>query len=86
MRKPAVCKSKSADQLRGYHVADQRPYIRYIVQSLYFINPTLQDFTHLCRCTARFVVDLVGNPVTGFSHDAAHFVSISENILSNLEG
>ena len=39
---------------------DQRLYFRFIgiVQTIY------------CRCTARFVSDLVGNPEGRFSHDA----------------
>ena len=41
-----------------------------ILQFLYFINPEFQDpIAILFDCTARFVLDLVGNLENRFSHD-----------------
>ena len=49
MRKPTfcICENKDADQLRGNREADQRLCFRYIVQSLYFLNPKFQASSHL---------------------------------------
>ena len=49
LRKPAfcICENKDADQLRGDREADQRLCFRYIVQSLYFLNPKVQASSHL---------------------------------------
>ena len=60
MRKPAFCKSKDADQLRGNRTADQRLGFCYIditkkVQYLYFLAISN-------GCIARCVSNLVGNP------------------------
>ena len=73
MRKPAfcICEIKDADQLCGYHAADQRLQFCYIVQSLYFLFKCLASFS---GCTAQFVWDLVGNPEDMFSHDVAYKV------------
>ena len=48
MRKPTfcICENKDADQLRGNREADQRLCFRYIVQSLYFLNPIFQASSH----------------------------------------
>ena len=69
MIKPAfcICKNKGADQLHGNHTADQRLFFRYIVLSLYFLNPQFPG--------SQFVLDLVVNPKDRFSHDVAQTVN-----------
>ena len=50
MRKPdfRICENKDADQLRGNREADQRLFFaKWIVQSLYFLNPEFQASSHL---------------------------------------
>ena len=60
MRKLAfcICENKDADQLRGNPEADQRLCFRYIDSTIPLLSKS--------DCTARFVLDLVGNPKTGF--------------------
>ena len=67
MRKPAfcICENKDADQLRGNREADQRLCFRYVDSTI----PLLPIF---CGCTARFVLDLVGNTEDRFSQNEAH--------------
>ena len=43
----SICENKGADQLCGYRTADQRLCFRYIVQSLYFLNPKFQASSSL---------------------------------------
>ena len=43
-----------------------------IVQSLYFLD--FKSLAIFCNCTARFVLDLVGNPEDWFSHNEAHII------------
>ena len=80
MRKPAfcTCKNKDADQLRGNREADQRLCFRYTdstihLLSKYEISSLLAIF---CGCTARFVLDLGGNPEDRFSHNEAQSPSV----------
>ena len=49
MRKPvfSICQNKDADQLGGNREADQCLCLRYIVQSLFFLNPKFQATSHL---------------------------------------
>ena len=68
MRKPAfcICENKAADQLHSNCAADQRlcfPFTFYI--------RNFKPLAIFYGCTARFVLDLVGNPEDRFSHDAA---------------
>ena len=42
-----ICENKGADQLCGIQTADQRLCFRYIVQSLYYLNPKFQASSHL---------------------------------------
>ena len=66
----SLCENKGADQLHGQLcAADQHLCFHYTVQSLYFLNPNIIIF---CACTARFVLDLVGNPEDRFSCDVEH--------------
>ena len=45
-------------------------FVTQIVQFLFFLNPNFQAI--FCRCTGRFVSDLVGNPV--FSRGSSYSV------------
>ena len=49
MRGPAfcICETKDADQLRGNREADRRLCFRWIVQSLYYLNPKFQASSNL---------------------------------------
>ena len=69
MRKPAfcTCKNKDADQLCGYRTADQYNPSTSLI-------PNFKPLTIFYGCTARFVLDLVGNPKDRFSHDTAHII------------
>ena len=44
-----------------------------IVKFLYFLNHKFQAPSHICGCTARFVLDLIRNLEDRFSSDAAQF-------------
>ena len=68
-----ICENKGADQLRGNCEADQRLCFRYIDSTfpLHF-NP----LAIFCGCTARFVLDLVGNLEDRFFSVAAHIIII----------
>ena len=74
MRKPdfCLCKNKGAYQLCSYFV-----FATWIVQFLFFLNPKFQASSNLCRCTGRFVSDLIGNPKDRFSHIAAHIIHVT---------
>ena len=39
---------------------------------LFYLNSKFQASSHLCGCTAWFVLDLVGSPEDLFSHNEAH--------------
>ena len=67
-----ICKNKGADQLCGNRAADISPFVfpSYKVQSL-----LLAIF---CSCTARFLLDLVGNPEDKFTHDTPRMVLMDE--------
>ena len=66
MTKPCLLHMiKTKTQISYIHFAT------YLVQSLYFLNPKFQASSHFYGCTARFVSDLVGNPIDWFSHEAA---------------
>ena len=71
MRKPAfcICENKDADQLRGNREADQRLCFRHIASTIPLLP---KSSSHLCDCTARFLLDLVGNPEDRFSHKEVH--------------
>ena len=70
MGKPTICigENKGADQLRSNCEADQRLCFRYTDSTIprYFLNPKFQASNHLCDCTARLVLDLVGTQIVGF--------------------
>ena len=81
MRKAAfcICENKAADQLCHNRTADQRLCFRYIhVDSTVPLLPKskFEPLAIFCSCTARFALDLVGNPEDRFSHDAAHVVVV----------
>ena len=65
MRKPAlcICENKALDQLSvTTHLISAFVFTSaQIAQSLYYIN--FKPLAVFCDCTARFVSDLVGNPV-----------------------
>ena len=75
MRKPAfcICQNKDADQLCGNHTADQRLCFRYIDSTIPLLpkSKNSKPLAIFCGCTARFVLDLVGNPEDRFSHNEA---------------
>ena len=74
MRKPAfcICENKVADQLRGHREADQRLCFCYMDSTIPLLpKSNFQVSRLLCGCTARFVLDLVGNPEDRFSHNEA---------------
>ena len=70
MRKHAfcICENKGTDQLCGNRTADLRLCFCYINSTI----PLLSKFLAIFSCTARFVLDLVGNTEDRFSHNAAH--------------
>ena len=75
MRKPAFCiyaktKMQIAAKLVSVFVFSLLP--KYGISSL--------QSSHFCGCTARLVLDLVGNPKDRFFHNEAHFVQFCEKI------
>ena len=69
MRKPAfcICKNKGADQLHSNQAADQRLCFRYIDSTISLLaKGNFKPLAIFCGCTVWFVLDLVGNPKTGF--------------------
>ena len=77
MRKPAFCiwEIKDADQLRGNREADQRLCFCYTDSTIPLLSKSEINSKLLaifCGPTARFVLDLVGNPENWFSHNKAH--------------
>ena len=82
MRKPAfcICENKDADQLRGHRESDQRLCFRYTDSTIPLLPKSEISSLRLaifCGCSARFVSDLVGNPEYRFSHNEAHFCSVT---------
>ena len=80
MRKPAFCicvkqRRRSAVLL----LCSAFVFTTWIVQSLYFLNPKLAI---LCCCTAKYVSNLVRNPINRRSRDTDHivpFVKLTDN-------
>ena len=70
-----ICKLRGADQLRGYHAADQCFFFCYIDSTAPLLPQTqnVMPLAIFCGCTARFVLDLVGNPEDRFSQDMTHY-------------
>ena len=70
------CENKAADQLCDNRTAYRHLSFRYVKRTFPGESPFLiRNFRSLAiffGCTARFVLDLVGNPVDRFSHVAAH--------------
>ena len=64
MRKPffCICENKDADQPPGNRKADQRLCFRYIVQSLFFLNPKFQASNHLVWLSCLVCVGPGGKP------------------------
>ena len=61
-----LCENKDADQIRGNREVDQRLCFLY---TSYIRN--FKPLAIFFDCTARFVLDLVGNPEDRFSHNEA---------------
>ena len=71
MGKPTICigENKGADQLRGNREADQRLCFHYSDCTVPLLLK-IRNFKLLalfCACTGRFVSDLFGNHIVGFS-------------------
>ena len=70
MRKPVfcICENKGADQLRGDRAADQCLCFRYIDSAIPLLSKSeIKPLAIFCGCTARLMLDLVGNPEHRFS-------------------
>ena len=67
--KTGFSQKKDADQLHGNHKDDQRLCFRYTS-----LIKNFKPLTSFCGCTARFVLDLVGNPEDRFSYKKAHMI------------
>ena len=80
VRKPAlcICENKDADQLHGFHEADQRLCFRYMDSTISLLpkSKIFKPLAIFCGCTAWFVSDLVGNPEDRFSHNEAQIYLI----------
>ena len=71
------CENKDADQLPGNREADQRLCFHY-TDSTIPLPTYIRNFKPLaimCSCTARFVLDLFGNPEDRFSHNDYAFLT-----------
>ena len=69
MGKPTICigENKDADQLRGNREADQRLCFRYSDSTIYpLLNSKISSFYPASE-TGRYVSDLFGNHIVGFS-------------------
>ena len=69
-----ICENKDADQLRNNCTADLRLCFRYVDSTIPLLPKSEIDFkplTIFCGCTARFVLDLFGNPEDRFYHNEA---------------
>ena len=78
MRKPDFAYAKTKTQISFAVTAKLiRAFVfaTRIVQSLSFSFLNFKPLAILCGCTARFVLDLVGNPEDRFSHNEAHIAS-----------
>ena len=78
MRKPVfcMCENIGTDQLRGHQAADHHLCFGYIDSTITLLPKTKISSLYInvaifCGCTARFALDLMGNPKDRFSHDAA---------------
>ena len=58
----------------GNRSADQRFCFRYIVQSLYFLNPKFKASSHIMWLYIPVWSDRTGNPEYMFSHNAAQII------------
>ena len=71
MGKPTICigENKDADQLRGNREADQRLCFRYSDSTIPLLlkSKNFKLLALFCDCTGRFVSDLLGNHIVGFS-------------------
>ena len=70
MGKPTICigENKGADQLRGYREADHAlVFATWIVQFFFYLTPNFKLLVCFCSCIGRFVSDLFGNHIVGFS-------------------
>ena len=89
VRKPdfCICENKDADQLRGDREADQRLCFRYIDSTLWSTSyiRNFKPLAGLYGCTARFVLDLVGNPEDRLSQNEAHMM-LYQSLLRNVLG
>ena len=59
-----MCENIDADQLRGDHEADQRPFFRYTDSTIPLLSKSEisgKPLAIFCSYTAWFVSDLVGN-------------------------
>ena len=77
MRKPAfcICENKDADQLCRNCEADQHLCFHYTDSIIPLLPKSkISSLAIFCACTARFVLDLVGNPKDRFSHNEAQFM------------
>ena len=77
MRKLDFClyENKGADQLKFAVTAkliSAFVFATWIVQFLFFLNPTFKLLACFCNCTGRFVSDLFGNPEDQFFRVATH--------------
>ena len=80
VRKPAfiIYENKDADQICGNREADQRLCFRFTDSTIPLLpkSENFKPLTIFCDCTARFVLDQVGNPEDRFSHNEAHMSHI----------
>ena len=70
------------DQRRSNCVADQHLCFLYIYSRLVVAMTMIEQIFR--GCTARFVLDLVGNPEDGFSRDKARIVIFSKSNLKDM--
>ena len=87
MRKPAFAYAKTKKQISFPVTAKLISVFVFatpIVQSLYFLNPRFQASSHLqfCGITARFGLDMVGNPKDWFCHNEAHLITLFLGMLN----
>ena len=69
----SICENKDADQLRGNRESGQRLCFRYTDSTIPLLpkSKISKPLAIFCSCTARFMLDLVGNPEDWFSHNEA---------------
>ena len=80
MRKPTfcICENKDADQLRGNLEADQRLCFRYIDSTIPLLSKS-EMWLYSLVCVGP---DL--KQERWFSHDAAHLVPTTDDLMENL--